>query len=185
MANIYISTNKHVERSAEIWRAPSARKTKPYNQAKPIPAQTNSQPDRTHLYPYSNDSVNELSVYRFMAYAQTSLNHTIATLIQPKPTKPNKKKNMHFRKTLLHQQHERTRPVHWFTAKTHLSITHRAEQNVGGLQVPVQDRGRVYVFHPAQYLVQEVLHVLVAQPLQHEGEGRGGGSKEGNSSEED
>lgn len=43
--------------------------------------------------------------------------------------------------------------------------TYRAEQDVGGLQVPVQDGSRVDVLNPAQDLVQEVLDVLIAQPL--------------------
>lgn len=58
--------------------------------------------------------------------------------------------------------------------------SHRAEQDVRGLQVAVQHGRRVNVLHTAQDLVQEVLHVLVAQPLEshHTRQCGGGGGGE-------
>ena len=55
-------------------------------------------------------------------------------------------------------------PVH-LSLSNYLEITGGVEQKVGGLQVTVQDVGRVDVLQPSQDLVEEVADVVVAQVL--------------------
>ena len=48
---------------------------------------------------------------------------------------------------------------------SHLEVTRGVEQQVAGLQVPVQHVGRVDVLETTQDLIQEVADVVVAQLL--------------------
>ena len=48
---------------------------------------------------------------------------------------------------------------------TDLEITSRVEKEVAGLEVPVEDVGRVDVLQATQYLVEEVADVVIAQSL--------------------
>ena len=48
---------------------------------------------------------------------------------------------------------------------TNLEITGRVEQQIAGLQISVEDVGRVDVLEAPQYLVEKVADVIIAQTL--------------------
>ena len=51
------------------------------------------------------------------------------------------------------------------TKITNLEITGGVQQQVAGLQISVEDVGGVNVLEAAQYLIEKIADVIIAQPL--------------------